>query len=114
MCLASCKLAAIRYRANACTVADTLKKPYIHAAANIQVTVCKTGRECVHLLANTPVQHQDTSSGHASPLPLFPFDLILKDHEPPLVDACRLLRRMARDPTLPAVPVVGAFCFHQR
>lgn len=75
----------------------------------VQVTVCKTGRECVHLLQNTPAQHQDTSSGHASPLPLFPFDLILKDHEPPLVDACRLLRRMARDPTLPAVPVVGTY-----
>lgn len=35
-------------------------------------------------------------------------DLILKEHDPPAANACRLLRRTLEDDVLRTVPVVGA------
>jgi CheY-like chemotaxis protein len=35
-------------------------------------------------------------------------DLILKEHDPPAANACRLLRRILEDDVLRTIPVVGA------
>jgi CheY-like chemotaxis protein len=86
-----------------------------------QVTSCRTGRECVQLLSEAPQQLSQApalpAEATADPTPtresMQRFDLVLKDHEPPLVDACRLLRRLARDANLRSIPVVGAFLLAQ-
>eukprot|EP00195_Chlamydomonas_chlamydogama_P005520 CAMPEP_0202894608 /NCGR_PEP_ID=MMETSP1392-20130828/3977_1 /ASSEMBLY_ACC=CAM_ASM_000868 /TAXON_ID=225041 /ORGANISM="Chlamydomonas chlamydogama, Strain SAG 11-48b" /LENGTH=1255 /DNA_ID=CAMNT_0049579353 /DNA_START=133 /DNA_END=3900 /DNA_ORIENTATION=+ len=58
------------------------------------VTAVKTSKEAIGLLA--------THAGGADP----PFDIILKEHEPPAANACRLLRKMARSELLATIPVV--------
>ncbi|KAK9817927.1 hypothetical protein WJX72_004443 [[Myrmecia] bisecta] len=60
-----------------------------------QVTAVKTGQEALQLLQ----KQQDLEDG-------LPFDLILKEHEPPAVNACRLLRKVLGDEVLRRVPVV--------
>lgn len=39
--------------------------------------------------------------------PAPPFDLILKDHEPPEVNACRLLRKLEDHPRTRRIPLVA-------
>ncbi|PNH02256.1 Two-component response regulator-like APRR1, partial [Tetrabaena socialis] len=57
-----------------------------------QVTAVKTAREGLQLLAGA--EHGAN------------FDLVLKEHEPPVANACRLLKRMAKTEGLARTPVV--------
>mmetsp|Transcript_38739 Transcript_38739/g.115160 ORF Transcript_38739/g.115160 Transcript_38739/m.115160 type:complete len:161 (+) Transcript_38739:232-714(+) len=64
--------------------------------AEYQVHSARTTKEALRLL-------RPSASGVAEP----PFDIILKEHEPPAgSSACRLLRRMARIELLATIPVV--------
>eukprot|EP00798_Chlamydomonas_sp_ICE-L_P031458 gene31458-6641_t len=62
------------------------------AASRAAVVAVKTSKEALQLLAPMAAK--------------CPFDLILKEHEPPVANACRLLRRMARSELLTRIPVV--------
>lgn len=64
-----------------------------------QVTAVPTTTAALHLLKEQ--QARDGAPG---------FDLILKDHDPPAVNACRLLRRLVEDETLKTVPVGAYSC----
>ena len=55
----------------------------------------KTSREALQLCA----QQQETGGP--------PFDIILKEHSPPTVNACRFLRRVLADEALKHTPVIG-------
>ena len=59
-----------------------------------QVSSVRSTKEALQLLA-------PAASGAE-----LPFDLILKEHEPPEVNACRLLRRLSRTELLAKIPVV--------
>eukprot|EP00894_Picocystis_sp_ML_P005316 jgi/Pico_ML_1/55833/g1467.t1 len=58
--------------------------------SHYQVTAVKHGRQALELL-----QKPDAK-----------YDLVIKEHEPPRVNGCKLLREMAKDEKLQAVPVV--------
>ncbi len=60
-----------------------------------QVTAVKTAREGLQLLL-------DAEHGAG-------FDLVLKEHDPPGANACRLLKRMAKTEGLTRIPVVGKY-----
>ena len=58
----------------------------------------KTARDALQLIASGQGNLWDKESQ---------FDIILKEHEPPAANACRLLRKMARSEVLRRIPVVG-------
>ena len=62
-----------------------------------QVHQCRTTKEALLQLA----QQAPTAA----------YDLILKEHEPPRTDACKLLRRMAQADLLTTTPVVCKCAF---
>jgi CheY-like chemotaxis protein len=64
------------------------------ASTRPQVTAVPTTTAALHLLKEQ--QARDGAPG---------FDLILKDHDPPAANACRLLRRLVEDETLKTVPI---------
>lgn len=66
-------------------------------AAILQVMDVKGTAEAVQLLKEQ--QARDGAPG---------VDLILKEHDPPAANACRLLRRILEDDVLRTIPVVGA------
>ena len=67
-------------------------KGHLHV---VQAAAVKTSREALQLCA----QQQETGGA--------PFDIILKEHSPPTVNACRFLRRVLADEALKHTPVIG-------
>ncbi len=60
----------------------------------MQVDCVRTTNEALALLETTPSGQEPA------------YDVILKEHEPPQANACRLLRRMAESGLLARIPVV--------
>ncbi len=76
-----------------CLVGRGLFIAWLLSGLEPQVTAVKTAREGLQLLVEAE---------HGSN-----FDLVLKEHEPPGANACRLLKRMAKTDRLTRTPVVG-------
>lgn len=74
--------------------AHILRIPLFNLGYLPQVTALKTAREALQLLARL--------SGSVEP----PFDLILKEHEPPQADACRMMRKL-NQLAIGRIPLVG-------
>ena len=66
----------------------------ITAVCSEQVFAVQTSKAALQLLAGPSAM---------------PFDIVLKEHDPPKANACRLLRRMARCDLLSKIPVIGEF-----
>lgn len=73
-------------RQNACTLLRECQ---------YQVTAARTCKEAMQLLATHSLNGSEA-----------PFDLILKDHEPPASNACRLLRKIAKTEHVRRIPVI--------
>lgn len=64
-----------------------------------QVTEAKSTKEVLGLLAPRGTGQRPLS-----------FDIVLKEHEPPRSNACRLLREFIQNDGLKSTPVVGKTC----
>jgi len=101
---------------------ETLKRlaSYMPASAcvepkNLRILICCASKQCMNEWLEIL---QDCQYGHVVAvktskqamekltMPNGNFDLILKEHEPPHTNACRMLRKIWKDKTLRSIPVI--------